>query len=34
MWKVETIRIKIVAGENTKFDIEISIQEGEFKELG
>lgn len=27
-------RIKIVAGENTKFDIEISIQEGEFKELG
>lgn len=25
-------RIKIVAGENTKFDIEISIQEGEFKE--
>ena len=26
-------RIKIVAGENTKFDIEISIQEGEFKEL-
>ena len=27
-------RIKIVAGSNTKFDIEISIQEGEFKELG
>lgn len=27
-------RIKIVAGENTKFDIEISIPEGEFKELG
>ena len=27
-------RIKIVAGANTKFDIEISIQEGEFKELG
>ena len=27
-------RIKIVAGKNTKFDIEISIQEGEFKELG
>lgn len=27
-------RIKIVAGENTKFDIEISIPEGEFKKLG
>lgn len=27
-------RIKIVAGENTKFDIDISIPEGEFKELG
>ena len=27
-------RIKIVAGENTKCDIEVSIQEGEFKELG
>lgn len=27
-------RIKIVAGKNTKFDIEISIPEGEFKELG
>lgn len=27
-------RIKIVAGANTKFDIDISIQEGEFKELG
>lgn len=27
-------RIKIVAGENTKFDIEITIPEGEFKELG
>ena len=27
-------RIKIVSGENTRFDIEISIPEGEFKELG
>lgn len=27
-------RIKIVAGKNTKFDIEITIPEGEFKELG
>ena len=27
-------RIKIVAGKNTKFDIDISIPEGEFKELG
>jgi len=24
----------LVAGENTKFDIEISIPEGEFRELG
>lgn len=27
-------RIKIVAGENTRFDIELTISEGEFKELG
>lgn len=27
-------RIKIVADENTKFDVEISIQEGEFQKLG
>lgn len=27
-------RIKIVAGENTKFNVEISIQEGEFQKLG
>ena len=27
-------RIKIVADKNTKFDIDVSISEGEFKELG
>lgn len=27
-------RIKLVADENTKFDIEISISEGEFEKLG
>lgn len=27
-------RIKIVAGQNTKFDIDLSIPEGEFKKLG
>jgi len=27
-------RIKVVAGENTKFDIDIYISKGEFKELG
>ncbi len=30
----ESQRIKLVADENTKFDIDLSISEGDFKNLG